>query len=260
MKWFKFFPGDWLADSKVQAMSLEMQGIYMRILCYMWQDSEDATIPADPKFLRPLLGTSAQKTRKTCNFFFKSEFSPLKTFERNGTMFFQSERLLKEKLLAVKSQERKSLAGKKGANARWSKEEKDPWQPQCDRNATPMATKDTRHKNKDKNPPLTPPKVRTVPQKTKPQEGAFSENRNSANGRKWLRLVCESNCPNKVETVEMWARRWKAKGISEEEIVRAFQGHPGSTVIEIDQILKPKPNQAESAQELVRRSIREATP
>ncbi len=35
---FQFYPSDYLASARVQAMSLASQGAYIRLLCYQWQD------------------------------------------------------------------------------------------------------------------------------------------------------------------------------------------------------------------------------
>tara|TARA_R100000963_G_C4642807_1_gene106479 strand:- start:264 stop:1040 length:777 start_codon:yes stop_codon:yes gene_type:complete len=257
MNWFKFFPGDWLADSKVQSMSLEMQGIYIRILCYMWRDSEDATILADPQFIRPLLGVSAQKTRKTLKFFLESEISPLKKVERNGTLFLQSERLLREKTEAINSSEKKRLAGMKGAASRWDKDKKEVRQPHDSANG-----KTWQYKNKDtrfKEPPYSPPTILgesdVLPESAVVQNRGAKKNGSLAGG-KWAEIVQHTDCPNKPETVEMWARRWRAKGVTEEDIIRAFQAHPGSTVIEVDKILSKK-DSADSIQRMIRKSIQE---
>ena len=289
MKWFKFFPSDWLSDSKVQAMSLEYQGAYLRILCYMWKDSEDATIPANPTFLRPLLGVSAQKLRKMLKFFSESEFTPLKKVVKNEVVFLQSERLLREKDEAATSFNQKRLAGQKGAASRWKGKEKDPCQPHEDANGKTWQFKnlELRTKNKEKDnehfiAPQPPPEDRfEPPRSTAPQEEGAKKIRGgegrkpepektptphksltdtgSLRGQKLVELVLHSDCPNKIETVEMWARRWHAKGIPQNEIIRTFQAHPGSTVIDVDKILTQKFTNsnadAQSIQNLIRGAI-----
>ena len=37
---FQFYPKDWL-DFRVQRMSLAAQGAYLKLLCFMWKDSQD---------------------------------------------------------------------------------------------------------------------------------------------------------------------------------------------------------------------------
>jgi len=41
---FQFYPADYLADAKVQALSIEGEGCYFRLLCYCWREG---FIPAD---------------------------------------------------------------------------------------------------------------------------------------------------------------------------------------------------------------------
>ena len=48
---FQFYPGDYLADPKVAAMTTEAEGAYMRLLCYAWIDGG---IPSDPAMLAPM--------------------------------------------------------------------------------------------------------------------------------------------------------------------------------------------------------------
>ena len=289
MKWFKFFPSDWLSDSKVQSLSLEYQGAYIRILCYMWKDSEDATILADPTFLRPLLGVSGQKIKKMLKFFSESEISPLKKVVKNEVVFLQSERLLREKDEAASSHNKKRLAGQKGAASRWKDKEKEAWQPHDSANGktwqfknlelrTKKKTKDKEHSIASQPPPeerFQPPRStapqeegakkigggegrKPEPEKTPPPDKSLADT-GSLRGQKLTELVLHSDCPNKIETVEMWARRWHAKGIPQNEIIRTFQAHPGSTVIDVDKILTQKftnsASDAQSIQNLIRDAI-----
>lgn len=55
---FQFYPRDWL-DFKVQRMSLSAQGAYLKLLCYMWNDSKDqCSIADDDELIARGLGTS----------------------------------------------------------------------------------------------------------------------------------------------------------------------------------------------------------
>jgi len=224
----------------------------------MWKDSEDATILADPTFLRPLLGVSGQKIKKMLKFFSESEISPLKKVVKNEVVFLQSERLLREKDEAASSHNKKRLAGQKGAASRWKDKEKEAWQSHDSANGKTWQYKiqDTRFKE----PPYSPPTV--LGESDVLPESAVVQNRGAKNqgslaGGKWAEIVQHTDCPNKPETVEMWARRWKAKGVTEEEIIRAFQAHPGSTVIEVDKMLSKK-DSSDSIQRMIRKSIQES--
>ena len=58
---FQFYPRDWL-DFKVQRMSLAAQGAYLKILCFMWNDSQDqCSIVDDNELLARGLGTAVEQ-------------------------------------------------------------------------------------------------------------------------------------------------------------------------------------------------------
>lgn len=54
---FQFYPGDFLADPKVGAMTTEAQGAYVRLLCYAWLDG---SIPDAPELLAPMCGLTVE--------------------------------------------------------------------------------------------------------------------------------------------------------------------------------------------------------
>jgi uncharacterized protein YdaU (DUF1376 family) len=43
---FQFYPSDYLADEKVQVMTIEDEGCYIRLMAYCWREG---SIPADPE-------------------------------------------------------------------------------------------------------------------------------------------------------------------------------------------------------------------
>ena len=62
--WLKFFPADWLADLSLSSCSLEAQGAWIRLLCYMHQSEPYGELrigghPPDDAQLGALLGLSA---------------------------------------------------------------------------------------------------------------------------------------------------------------------------------------------------------
>ena len=60
---FQFYPKDWL-DFRVQRMSLAAQGAYMKILCFMWSDSEDqCSIIDDDRLIATSLGLTTVEQR-----------------------------------------------------------------------------------------------------------------------------------------------------------------------------------------------------
>lgn len=58
---FQFYPKDWL-DFRVQRMSLAAQGAYLKILCFMWADSQDqCSILDDNALIARGLGTAVEQ-------------------------------------------------------------------------------------------------------------------------------------------------------------------------------------------------------
>lgn len=108
---FQFYPSDWL-EKKVLRMTDAAQGIYMRLLCYMWNDSPDqCSIEKDDKIISKLLGISIQKWKKTCNeIMWKGD--PI--FIETDTHYI-SKRLAKER----EKQLDKSEKATKAVNKRW---------------------------------------------------------------------------------------------------------------------------------------------
>lgn len=67
LPYFNFFPRDWLADTRVTAMSYELQGIYMRLLSIMWDEStssDECSLPDEDPYLAGALHLSKGKWRK----------------------------------------------------------------------------------------------------------------------------------------------------------------------------------------------------
>ena len=57
---FQFYPKDWL-DFRVQRMSLEAQGAYLKLLCFMWADSDDQCSVIDNNdLLARAIGTTVE--------------------------------------------------------------------------------------------------------------------------------------------------------------------------------------------------------
>lgn len=108
---FPFFASDYLGSSKVQRMSLEEEGAYIRLLAYNW---EDGFIPADVAELSRMCKTNARKMALMWERL-RDCFQPLES---------DPDKLvnLRLELERKKQQERKarrSVAGSKGAATRW---------------------------------------------------------------------------------------------------------------------------------------------
>lgn len=56
---FQFYPADYLADEAVQMMTLEEEGVYIRLLSYCWREG---SIPSDPDKCARLVGKGASTT------------------------------------------------------------------------------------------------------------------------------------------------------------------------------------------------------
>jgi len=59
---FQFYPTDYIASQRVQMLTLEEEGAYIRLLCYCWQHG---CIPSDPEQLARLIGKGASTTLAT---------------------------------------------------------------------------------------------------------------------------------------------------------------------------------------------------
>jgi len=111
---FQFYPKDWL-DFKVQRMSYEAQGVYLKILCFMWNDSNDqCSISTVVQPLSKALGLSVHK----CNTILKEiqeENEPI--FEEKDGRYISS-RLKAERKKQDKYRSAQSKKGKKSAELR----------------------------------------------------------------------------------------------------------------------------------------------
>jgi uncharacterized protein YdaU (DUF1376 family) len=59
---FQFYPDQWLASQRVQMMTLEEEGAYIRLLGFCWKHG---SIPADPEQAARLIGKGASATLAT---------------------------------------------------------------------------------------------------------------------------------------------------------------------------------------------------
>ena len=108
---FPFYPKDW-DDVKVRRMSYEAQGIYMRILCFMWKDSKDqCSIINNDGMISQALGISKQKwLRNKKEILFDGD--PILSKKRNKLI---SKRLKTESQKLIEYRQMQSEKGKKSA-------------------------------------------------------------------------------------------------------------------------------------------------
>lgn len=105
---FQFYPQDWLACDKVAEMTLEEEGVYIRLLCYCWTVG---SIPADPERCARLAGKgcSAQTATSVQRAFNACSTDPQRLVHK---------RLEKERTKQAERREQQSEAGKRSAAAR----------------------------------------------------------------------------------------------------------------------------------------------
>ncbi len=111
---FQFYPKDWL-DFRVQRMSFEAQGAYLKLLCFMWADSDDqCSIINNNDLLAHALGTTVEHWLNLRGEI-QCEFDPILK-EKNNRLV--SERLKQEALKQLKYRKAQSQKGKQSAQQR----------------------------------------------------------------------------------------------------------------------------------------------
>jgi uncharacterized protein YdaU (DUF1376 family) len=108
---FQFYAAEYLADEHVQVMSLEEEGIYIRLMAYCWREG---SIPSDMDKLSRLIGKGGSTSSISVVL---ERFNQHPTEE--GRMVHS--RLEKERQKQAKWREKSSEGGKKSAEARSQK-------------------------------------------------------------------------------------------------------------------------------------------
>ena len=111
---FQFYPKDWL-DFRVQRMSLEAQGAYLKLLCFMWKDGpRQSSILDDNDLLARAIGTTVANWRKL-----RAEIQ-----QKNDPIFIEkdghlhSKRLRGENMKQAKYRKQQAQKGKMSAQQR----------------------------------------------------------------------------------------------------------------------------------------------
>ena len=146
---FQFYPSDWLSSQKIETMTLEEQGIYIRLMCHDWLNDG---IPEDPKMIARLGRTTEENGKRISELCFRHH--P----RRKGLM--TNLRLEQERQKQKLNRMRRIEAGKAGAEARWGQADK------CDCHADANAI--TMAKNSLSTPTPTPSSSSTSTTKPKP--------------------------------------------------------------------------------------------
>ena len=105
---FQFYPQDYLASARVAEMTLEEEGVYIRLLCYCWSSG---SIPADPERCARLAGKGCSVETATV---------VQRSFNEHPT---DTQRLVHDRLEIERENQRirreqASSAGKKSADTR----------------------------------------------------------------------------------------------------------------------------------------------
>lgn len=111
-----FYPQDWLADRNVGAYTYEEQGVYMTLLCRMWED-ETGSLPDDNAYLAKLLRISQKKWRSLRSVLIDGQFAAIET---DGHVIYQKRLITELQKVASLSQIRADL-GRRGGQASASK-------------------------------------------------------------------------------------------------------------------------------------------
>ena len=112
---FPFYPGDWMSDQNVQAMTLEEVGAYITLLCLMWMKGKECALPDNDVLLARMLHVSTEKW---------SEFrevlidGPMAVFSKDEGGNLTNNRLVKEYKKAVSKVSQAIEAGKKSGEIR----------------------------------------------------------------------------------------------------------------------------------------------
>jgi len=169
---FQFCPVDYLSDSNVEAMTLEQQGAYIRLICHAWSSTTVGHLPNDDETLAQLSRLGEEKWAQS-----KSKI--LKAFDLSVDGFIVHRQLIAEyeKQKAFSEMQTEiSNKRRKGANMRWKcktdanamqmqcKTDANAMQMQCktDANAMQMQCKtdlERKEEKKEEKAPLVPPSL-----------------------------------------------------------------------------------------------------
>lgn len=107
---FQFYPSDYLGSQRVQLLTLEEEGAYLRLLCHCWLHG---SIPADETLCLRLLGKGGHNLDIT---------TVLNMFIPGPSGRLVHDRLEAERRKQVAWREKSAEGGKKGARLRWEKQ------------------------------------------------------------------------------------------------------------------------------------------
>ncbi len=181
---FQFCPVDYLSDSNVEAMTLEQQGAYIRLICHAWSSTTVGQLPNDDETLAQLSRLGEEKWAQS-----KSKI--LKAFDLSVDGFIVHRQLIaeyeKQKSFS-EMQTEISNKRRKSANMRWEcKTDANAMQMQCKTDAKPMQMQcktdlERKEEEKEEKAPLVPPSLShtlSLPPIIPPKEEKEEEKRDS---------------------------------------------------------------------------------
>jgi len=217
---FQFYVKDWF-DYKVMRMSYEAQGVYMRILAYMWKDSPDqCSISKDEKLLARCLGISLNKLRKNL----QEMKNPSGALFTEDEKRFYSKRLREEAEKQSQFRDLCSIAGKKSAEKRRKERvkdgSKDGSKERSNRNPTLQSSSSSSSSLKKVYTRFTPPTIKQVKEYIK-------EKRYPVNVDKWYDhytangwMVGKNKMKDWKAAVRTWLPESSGKTVGETDIER----------------------------------------
>lgn len=107
---FQFYPRDWIASTRVQMLSLEEEGAYIRLLSHCWLHG---SIPSDEELIKRLLGKGG------FNLVITNVLSMFEAGSIPGQLVHQ--RLEAERRKQADWSEKSAAGGRKSAAKRWGK-------------------------------------------------------------------------------------------------------------------------------------------
>jgi len=111
---FQFYASDWISDPMRMRMTLEEQGAYVLLYCHCWRGFK---IPFDFEIMSKMCNCTEDKIRKIY-----PKIEPLFkqiTDKQDGITYLVSMQAEFERQEQAINRARRSVAGKKGAEARW---------------------------------------------------------------------------------------------------------------------------------------------
>ena len=106
LPWFKFFPGDWLKDPHLRKCSPETKGIWIDIICLMWEEDDRGILEGTYEELGRMLGQNTECLKRAATEL-KTTKTATVTFS-NDVITIKSRRILRDERLRESNRSRQS--------------------------------------------------------------------------------------------------------------------------------------------------------